>query len=590
MIIKKLLLSCLLFVITMGVVQAQSGASSLDPYANETVAERDARMEWFRVARFGMFIHWGVYAVPAGTHEGKKIDGIGEWIMSKGEIPMAEYQKYAKEFNPIKYDPEAWVKLAKEAGMKYIVITSKHHDGFALFDSKVSKWDVMDASPYGKDLIAPLAEACKKNGIKLGLYYSQAQDWNQGGSARGNEYKGKWDPAQEHDMDDYIKTIAVPQVKEILTQYKPAILWWDTPRGMNDERAEQFLPLLKLAPGIIHNNRLGGKYKGDISTPEQHIPGTGLPGDWESCMTMNKTWGYKSYDNKWKSTETLVQNLVDIASKGGNYLLNVGPTAEGLIPEPSIERLKNIGVWMDKNSESIYGTSASPCRTPAWGRITTLKKGKNTTLYLNVFDWPESGTIFLPITNKVTSCNLLVDKSQKYKTKTDEQGTTISLVGEAPDAISSVVVLKLSGKPVVSDADKIKQNEDGTVLLPAQKSIINNVIGSHVTYNKVNDCIDQWSNKKATVDWDFTVDKAGTYTISMHIASEEESLIELIVAGQTIQTKLPATGGFKSYKTVNVGEVVIDKAGDHSIHLKPTRDNWKPVNLQSVKLSLNSKK
>ncbi|MDE3743879.1 alpha-L-fucosidase [Maribacter polysaccharolyticus] len=581
---RTLILSFAVIMLIKSTVYSQSTIDSLDPYANETEVERDARMDWFRAARFGMFIHWGVYAVPAGIYEGEKAGKYGEWIMSDASIPMADYQRFAKEFNPVKYDPEAWVKLAKDAGMKYIVITSKHHDGFALFDSKVSEWDIVDASPYGKDLIAPLAEACKKHGIKLGLYYSQAQDWNQGGSARGKDKKGKWDPAQEHDMDDYIKNIAVPQVKEILTQYQPAILWWDTPRGMNKERAEQFLPLLKLAPGVIHNNRLGGDYDGDISTPEQFIPGTGLPGDWESCMTMNNTWGYKSYDHNWKSAETLIQNLVDIASKGGNFLLNVGPTAEGLIPEPSVERLKNIGEWMNKNSESIYGTSASPCRTPEWGRITTLNKGKNTTLYLNVFDWPENGKIFIPITNKVQSCNLLVDKSKEFKTKTDEQGTTISLVGKALDSISSVIVLTLNGKPVLSDADKIKQNEDGIILLPAQKSIINNVIGSHVTYNKVNDCIEQWLNKKATVDWDFTVDKAGTYTILMNLASEEESAIELTVAEQTIKTKLPATDGFTSYKTVNVGEVVIQKAGDYSIRLKPNHNEWKAINLQKVRL------
>ncbi|MDE5419071.1 alpha-L-fucosidase [Labilibaculum sp. DW002] len=582
---KNIMLSFCLIVMMMFSLHAQSDVASLDPYADESVAERDARMEWFREARFGMFIHWGVYAVPAGIYKDEKVGKYGEWIMSDGSIPMADYQRFAKEFNPVKYDPEAWVKLAKETGMKYIVITSKHHDGFALFDSKVSEWDIMDASPYGKDLIAPLAEACEKHGIKLGLYYSQAQDWNQGGSARGKDKKGKWDPAQKHDMDDYIKNIAVPQVKEILTQYQPAILWWDTPRGMNKERAEQFLPLLKLAPGIIHNNRLGGDYEGDISTPEQYIPGTGLPGDWESCMTMNKTWGFKSYDHNWKSAETLLQNLVDIASKGGNFLLNVGPTAEGIIPEPSVERLKNIGAWMEKNSESIYGTNASPCRTPEWGRITTRTKGENTTLYLNVFDWTENGTIFIPITNKVESCNLLTDKSKKFETETDDLGTTITLVGEAPDSISTVIVLKLNGTPIVSDADKIKPNEDGIILLPAQKSIINNVIGSHVIYNKEKDCIDQWSNERATLDWDFTVDKAGTYTVFMRIASEEECAIELIVGGQTVQAKLDATNGFKTFKNVNVGEIKIDKAGNYSIHLKPKHKEWKAIILQSVKIS-----
>ena len=578
----KLSIGCsVLIMLLMNTVQAQTMTSSVDPYANETKAERDARMEWFREAKFGMFIHWGVYAVPAGTYNGKQIPGIGEWIMNKGKIPMADYQAYAKEFNPVKYDPDAWVKLAKEAGMKYIVITSKHHDGFALFDSKVSKWDVVDATPYGKDLIAPLAEACKKYGIKFGLYYSQAQDWNQGGSAAG----GKWDPAQEHDMDDYIKNLAVPQVQEILTQYSPAVIWWDTPTGMNNERAEQLLPLLKLRPGIIHNNRLGGDYKGDISTPEQHIPGTGLPGDWESCMTMNKTWGFKSYDNDWKSTETLIQNLVDIASKGGNYLLNVGPTAEGLIPEPSVERLKAIGAWMKTNSQSIYGTTASPCRTPAWGRITTRVENGNTTLYLNVFDWPKDGSIFLPIINKVQSCQLLAEGNRSFKTKTDEHGTTVMLTGSAPDAISSVIVLKLEGKPKVSDADKIQQQADGTVLLLAQKAIVNNVLGSEVVYNAVNNCIEGWTNARATVDWDFTVKTPGTYRVSLLAASTEISSLKITVGGQSFNAKVPASGDNKSFKPLEVGTIKIDKAGEVTIQLEPERQAWKPVNLRSVKLT-----
>ena len=571
---------CILIMLVMNTIQAQTTSPSVDPYANETKTERDARMAWFREAKFGMFIHWGLYAVPAGTYYGKQIPGIGEWIMNKGKIPMAEYQAYARQFNPVKYDPDAWVKLAKEAGMKYIVITSKHHDGFALFDSKVSKWDVVDATPYGKDLIAPLAVACKKYGLKFGLYYSQAQDWNQGGSAAG----GKWDPAQEHDMDDYIKNIAVPQVKEILTNYNPAILWWDTPRDMTNERAEQFLPLLKLRPGIIHNNRLGGDYKGDISTPEQHIPGTGLPGDWESCMTMNKTWGFKSYDNDWKSTGTLIQNLVDIASKGGNYLLNVGPTAEGLIPEPSVERLKAIGAWMKINNMSIYGTKASPCRTPAWGRITTLVEDGNTTLYLHVFDWPKDGLLFLPIINKVQYCKLLVDGKRSFQTKTDEHGTTVLLTGSAPDPISSVIVLKLEGNPKVSDADKIQQQSDGAVLLPAQKAIINNVLGSEVVYGAANQCIEGWVNSRATIDWDFIVKTPGTFSVSLIASSKEVSSLKITIDGQSFNALVPSSGDDNTFKQVEVGTVKIEKVGEVTIHFEPIRQGWNPINLRSVKL------
>ncbi len=426
---------------------------------NETKEERDARMGWWREARFGMFIHWGVYAVPAGIYQDKQIDGIGEWIMNRAKIPVAEYIEYAKRFDPVKYDPDAWVHLAKEAGMKYLVITSKHHDGFALFDSKVTDWDVVDATPYGKDLLKPLAEACRKHGIKLGFYYSQAQDWRHpGGAAAG----GHWDEAQEGSMDDYIRDIAVPQVREILTNYGPlAILWWDTPTDMNQERAEAFLPLLELQPGIITNNRLGGGVEGDFSTPEQHIPDTGIPGrDWEVCMTMNDTWGFKSWDDNWKSTQTLIHNLVDIASKGGNYLLNVGPTAEGEIPQPSIERLKEIGRWMQVNGEAIYDTQASPFQRPEWGRCTRKEQDGKTTLYLHVFDWPADGTLGVPVSNNVIACYLLADRSREFSTIQGKEGLTVQLTGDAPDTICSVVGLEIKGKPEVIQQD-VEQTEEG---------------------------------------------------------------------------------------------------------------------------------
>ena len=559
--------------------QAQQASDSLDPYADETDEQRDARMAWFREAKFGLFIHWGVYAVPAGTYKGKQIAGIGEWIMNHGKIPMAEYRAYTQQFNPVKYDPDAWVQLAKDAGMKYIVITSKHHDGFALFDSQVSQWDVVDATPYGKDLIAPLAAACKQHGLKLGLYYSQAQDWNQGGASGG------WDPQQKSDMDKYIRDTAVPQVREILTQYSPDVLWWDTPHKMTNERAEQFLPLLKLRPEIIHNNRLGGDYKGDISTPEQHIPGTGLPGDWESCMTMNTTWGFKSYDHDWKSSETLIHNLVDIASKGGNYLLNVGPTKEGVIPQPSVERLKAIGNWMKINSASIYSTTASPVRTPTWGRVTTKVKNNKATLYLNVFDWPADGKIFLPLISKVESCHLLADDSRSFETVTDQRGTTVMLTGSASDPISSPVVLELAELPIVSEADKILQQEDGTVFLPAQKAIINNLNGSHTAFDADKDSIVNWGHVKSSVDWDFKINTPGTYRVTLLAASEKDSRIRISVDKKYHKPTMPATGGFDGFQPFDAGTIKIEKAGDVTLHFQPVRDHWTPINLRSVKLA-----
>jgi alpha-L-fucosidase len=446
----------------------------------------DEKMKWWRDARFGMFIHWGVYAVPAGTHNGQKVNRIGEWIMNRGKIPVADYKEYSKQFNPTSYDPEAWVKMAKDAGMKYIVITAKHHDGFALFDSKASTWDMVDATPYGKDLIKPLAEACRKHGIKFGLYYSHAQDWvNPGGaaarkvategwanpdSARIDAYtqahSGHWDPAQTtKTMSEYIDEVAVPQVKELLTNYgEIAILWWDTPTGMTDEYAEKLNSLLALQPHIITNDRLKRpNYPGDYKTPEQRIPKLEeLDGkDWETCMTMNETWGYKSYAHNWKSTETLIRNLLDIASKGGNYLLNVGPKADGTIPEQSIAALAEIGKWMKANGEAIYSTKKSPFDPLPWGRCTRKEQGGNTTLYIAVFEWPKNGSLLVPgLSNEIISAKLLTN-GKSLKTSKGTAGVTVSLPEKMPDPIATVIKLEVKGVVEATSAAAKKAMKTG---------------------------------------------------------------------------------------------------------------------------------
>lgn len=433
----KNILAVLLFC-TMLLSQAKAQSSS---------SSDSARMQWWKDAKFGMFIHWGVYSVPAGTYDGKQVPGIGEWIMNRGKIPVTRYKEYAKQFNPVNYNPEAWVKMAKAAGMKYIVITSKHHDGFALYDSKVTDWDVVNASPYGKDLLKPLVEAARREGIRIGFYYSQAQDWTHpGGAANG----GHWDKAQDGDFDAYLDKIAIPQVKEILSNYGELdVLWWDTPTNMTPERAAKFMPLLNEHPNLIYNNRLGGGYKGDTETPEQQVPSTGFPGrNWETCMTMNDTWGYKSYDNNWKSPKTLIQMLAEIVSKGGNFLLNVGPNSLGEIPRPSVERLAAVGHWLDVNGEAIYGTSASPFPYLSWGRAT--RKGQK--LYLHVFDYPANGVLGVPMANKITKAYLLADPKKSLQVKQGTDRSVIQLPKTAPDSINSVVVVEFTGEPMVKPA------------------------------------------------------------------------------------------------------------------------------------------
>jgi alpha-L-fucosidase len=434
---------------------------------------KEERMKWWREARFGMFIHWGVYAQWAGVYHGHEQGrGGAEWIMNRSKIPVAEYQAKAKEFNPQSYDPDLWVKMAKDAGMKYIVITAKHHDGFALFKSKASKWNIADATPYGKDLLKPLADACKKYGVKLGFYYSHAQDWNNPGGAAARKpmregwanpdstkidaytlaHNGHWDPAQETaTFDQYIDQVSVPQVKELLTNYGDiAVLWWDTPTNMTDQAASKLQALLKLQPGIITNDRLKRpNFPGDTKTPEQKIPDRKeLDGkDWETCMTMNGTWGYRTKDTNWKSTAVLIKNLVDIASKGGNYLLNVGPKPDGTFPQESIQRLDEIGKWMKVNGEAIYATKGNPLEEVNWGRITAKENGNETILYLTVLNWPADGKIEVTgLNNKIKSATLLADGSTlKFA------NSVITLPASAPDSIASVIKVKIKGKIDLKD-------------------------------------------------------------------------------------------------------------------------------------------
>jgi len=425
----------------------------------ETKAERDARMAWWREARFGMFIHWGLYAVPAGEYKGQRSKEIGEWIMSWANIPRADYEHFAEQFNPVKFDAATWVATAKNAGMKYIVITSKHHDGFAIYDSKVSDYDIVDRTPYKKDPVAALAAETKKAGLKFAFYYS-IMDWhhpsqyvNEPGKDRtaGNG-KNQILPDQKPVYIAYMKA----QLKELVDKYDPAVLWFDgewTDWWTEEDGQDLYAYVRGLKPSIIINNRVGKgrkgmeglnrddrEYAGDFGTPEQQIPANGIPGvDWESCMTLNDTWGFKSYDENWKSTETLVRNLIDIASKGGNYLLNVGPTPQGEIPAASVERLAGMGKWMAVNGESIYGTSASPFSAQLpFGRAT--KKGNR--LYVQVFDWPANGTLTLPSWGGTPTKAWLVATKSDVPVKTSADGVTLTLPATAPDQIATVIAIE----------------------------------------------------------------------------------------------------------------------------------------------------
>ena len=456
-----------LLVLTFFILSCQNPSFENNSYG----IDHDTRMSWWREARFGLFIHWGLYSIPAGEWNGKKTHG--EWIRTTAEIPIEEYNKFKDQFNPKAFDADEWVQLAKRAGMKYIVITSKHHDGFSLFDSKYSDFDVM-STPFQTDIMDELATACRKYGLKICWYYS-IMDWHHPDYLPRRSWESRpADGAQYERYVSYMKN----QLKELIENYGDiGVLWFDGEwEGTwdHDYGKDLYDYVRTLQPNIIVNNRVdigrsgmggmtsSGGYVGDFGTPEQEIPSTGIPGvDWETCMTMNTHWGYNKSDDNWKSSKDLVQKLVDIASKGGNFLLNVGPTSEGILPEKSVKRLEQIGKWMRVNSESIYGTSASPFKTLSWGRCTQKVISGGTRLFLHVFSWPEDERLVLPgIYNNVNRAFLLSNKGEDLNAFNENDNIVIRVPKSQPDSFNTVIVLDLIGKPDVNDAPIIDNRQD----------------------------------------------------------------------------------------------------------------------------------
>ena len=425
----------------------------------ETQASHDARMQWWREARFGLFLHWGVYSVPAGEWNGET--GYGEWIRTSAQIPLETYEKFVSRFNPREFNADDWVRMARDAGMKYIVITSKHHDGFCMFDTKQTDFSIM-STPFHRDPMKDLAEACKKYGLKLCFYYS-IMDWHHPDYLPRREWEITR-PAGDADFSRYLLYMKA-ELKELLTHYGDiGVLWFDGEweKTWNEDLGKQvYLYCRSLSPNLIINNRVGagrldmegmtkdGFSGGDFSTPEQEIPATGLPGkDWETCMTMNDHWGYNSHDKNFKSSRELIRMLTDIASKGGNYLLNIGPTSEGVFPQESIDRLRDIGNWMQLNGEAIYHTSASPFKTTEWGRCTQKTTADGVQLFFHIFNWPDDHKLVIHgCLNDPMHAYILSDPSRRsLDVRRNDDALVITLPEDPPDTISTVVVLELQGK------------------------------------------------------------------------------------------------------------------------------------------------
>ena len=398
------------------------------PFAQKILSKGEREKEWHE-AKFGMFIHWGLYAIPAQ----------GEWYMRNAKIAVADYAKLAEKFNPTQFDADKWVSIAKSAGMKYLVITSKHHDGFALFGSKASNYNMVDATPYHKDVVKALAAACQKQGLKFGIYYSTIADWHHPGGQAGCPH---WDSAQNGDLDTYMKNIAIPQITELTTQYGPIFEFWfdnDGSKGINAQRAAPIIELLKEhQPNVMKDDRL---VEADFTTEEQHISRLRPKGNWEACITTSGNWGYKRTPAK--SLSTLVKTIIDIADKGGNILLNVGPDEKGNIPDDNIERLTGIGRWIHANEEAFYGTTNGPFSYLPFGKNTA----KGNTVYLHILKMPSDNKIMIPMPEAPLKVYLVAHKTEKLPTTYTNGKLTITIPASLVDSIATTVAV-VCNKPL----------------------------------------------------------------------------------------------------------------------------------------------
>ena len=524
---------------------------------------------WWREARFGLFIHWGVYAVPAGVHRGRAVAGASEWLMHSAKIPVADYQAYAADFTASDYDPEAWARAAKDAGMGYVVITAKHHDGFALFDTAVNDWHAP------RDLLRSLAEACRRHDLPLGFYYSQAQDWINGGAVFGD----KWDPAQNGDFDAYLDRVAIPQLTELLTRYGPeipAVLWWDTPAEMTPARAARVDGAVQMIrPGIFQNDRLGlASGGGHFDTPEQRIPATRPARPWETCMTTNESWGFNLHDQAWKSPATLIRQLCEVVSQGGNYLLNIGPRADGVIPERALAALAEIGAWMRVNGVAIRGASAGPFphRLP-WGFATA----RGDTIYLLVETWPADGLLSVPLIDLPDSARLLAAPDSPLAFSSVFAGAFIlHLPPTAPDPAVSVVALHYAVPPRLGTVPPrprlpvVPQPADGVIVLRAGDA---EIIGEHLALTTGPDPqLGCWTSLDSHPLWRIRLHQAGAYRVELDYAvpaHRQGTLAEIAIGDLRLPFVAAGTGGWGEFVRAVAGVVTLAPHDELDVRVLP---------------------
>ncbi len=588
-------------------------AAALAPLITTARAESVATTEskpaadkaaWFREAKLGMFIHWGLYSIPAGEYTDPKTGKVStnhrEWYLESTGMPVSEYEKFLPRFNPVKFDAEKWAQAAADAGVKYLCITSKHHDGFAMWASTVTTGWNFGLTPMGKAGRDPLMElklACEKRGIAFCLYHT-IMDWHNTDYAARRAYNDLPGAKLPPDMDKF-QSFLHASTAEVIRRYQPRMMWfdgfWESPWTLERGRALQ-AHLRKENPDMIVNDRVGptaastlglgeGELFGDYATPEQFIPSGPMPGGraWETCMTMNDNWGFNKTDHNWKPSTVLIRNLVDIASKGGNFLLNVGPDASGEIPAASLERLADIGRWTKANGEALYATKAGPFKRLPWGRA-TAKPGA---LYLHVFDIPESKHIRIPVTPAAGTKLTLLSDGRPVPFVADASGIVADLTGITADPAATVLKLTEPGAII----DGIIPNADGSFALAASDA---EITGAHLKFEESHHKsanLGKWTDKADFASWTLAGVAAGKYAVSLDYSCPENTagtpltLSAEPASGEPLAFAVKATGkDWNTYKTVDIGVVTLP-AGKAKLTLRAGEKPKEGVaNIRSIRL------
>lgn len=575
-------------------VSAPALSQTMDEmWDNRSNGKEHSNIKWFKEAKFGMFIHWGLYSKIAGEWKGKKYYGSGEWIMNQAKIPVKEYEQVAASFNPTGFNAEDWAQLAADAGMKYMVITAKHHEGFSMYDSKATRFDIKDATPYGKDPMKPLSEAARRRGIQFGFYYSQFQDWYE-----PNGGKNSWDyDESKKNYQLYYQQKAIPQIRELLTQYGPlGILWFDTPGGMTKEQTKLFIDSLRqLQPACLFSSRVGhglGDYK-DLGDSE--IPPAPVPGAWESLYTHNDSWGYIQHDLNFKTPEALIQLLAQVASRGGNLLLNIGPDGNGRIPEYSIRYLKETGKWLKENGASIYGTTNGRIPDQPWG-VSTSAPGKQ---FLHVLHKPNDRKLFIPLQSAIGITKVYLLKTKQVLSYTLKgKDLTIQLPASLPPSADDVVVMEYKGEIpqyTLSIPVTVSPHFDQNNIEAVRASLIGNGSIKSLTYShyygdwKHTTCITDVKDSTDEIRFNMRITDPGDYRIILEYSCDPSSAKQegiLHFNQQPVYFRTLKTGSFEKTAPLlfikHIAGIVTAQAGEAAILIRPASNGKELFKLKSV--------